>query len=47
MLTGKNLTDEIEEAKGALRQCKLQVMDMFARNEKEREEWQRCWPFDD
>ena len=27
--------------------CEPQVMDMFARNEREKDEWRRCWPFDD
>ena len=39
--------DQYEETRDALRQMKEQVINMFARDEKERTIWQERWPFDD
>lgn len=39
--------EQYEEARDALRQVKHQVIDMFARNQSDRETWQEAWPFDD
>ena len=36
-----------DEAKDALQQMKEQVIELYARNEKEKEAWQENWPFDD
>ena len=36
-----------DEAKDALQQMKEQVIDLYARNEKEKQIWQESWPFDD
>ena len=39
--------DQYEETRDALRQMKDQVIDMYARDEKEKEIWRESWPFDD
>lgn len=39
--------EQYDEAKDALRQCKEQIIDMFASTEAERAAWQDSWPFDD
>ena len=39
--------DQYEETRDALRQMKDQVIDMYARDEKEKEMWREGWPFDD
>lgn len=39
--------EQYDESKDALRQCKLQIIDMFATTEAERAAWEECWPFDD
>ena len=39
--------DQYEETRDALRQIKEQVIDMYARAEKEKEIWRAGWPFDD
>lgn len=39
--------DQYEETRDALRQIREQVIDMYARDEKEKEIWRAGWPFDD
>ena len=39
--------DQYEETRDALRQIREQVIDMYARDEKEKEIWREGWPFDD
>ena len=39
--------DQYEETRDALRQIKDQVVDMYARDEEEKEIWRKGWPFDD
>lgn len=39
--------DRYDEAKDALQQMKEQVIELYARNEKEKKAWQESWPFDD
>lgn len=39
--------EQYEETKDALRQVKEQVIEMYARDEREKELWQEHWPFDD
>ena len=38
-------TDQYEAALDALEQIKDQVIEEFASNEEEKEEWQKEWPF--
>jgi hypothetical protein len=40
-------TEQYDEAKDALRQCKEQIIDMFAKTESDRAAWEQSWPFDD
>jgi len=40
-------SEDYEEVKDALRQMKEQVIETFARDERERNIWQKEWPFDD
>lgn len=37
---------QYDEAMGALRQIKEQVISTFATNSREKEEWEKTWPFD-
>lgn len=39
-------SEQYDEAKDALRQCKEQIIDMFASTEAERAAWEESWPFD-
>ena len=39
--------EQYQEARDALRQAKHQVIDMFARDQSDRETWLEAWPFDD
>ena len=39
--------ERYDETKDALRQVKLQVIDEFAKNEQEKDAWEKAWPFDD
>lgn len=39
--------EQYDEAKDALRQCKEQIIDLFANTEAERAAWRDLWPFDD
>lgn len=40
-------SDKYEEARAALRQTREQVIDHFAKDEKDREVWREGWPFND
>lgn len=40
-------TEQYDEAKDALRQCKEQIIEMYAKTAAEREAWEEAWPFDD
>ena len=39
--------DQYEETRDALRQIREQVIDVYPRDEKEKEIWREGWPFDD
>jgi hypothetical protein len=45
--SGMVRNDQYEETRDALRQIREQVIDIYARNEKEKEIWRESWPFDD
>ncbi|SMR53071.1 unnamed protein product [Zymoseptoria tritici ST99CH_3D1] len=39
-------TERYDESKDALRQCKEQVIEEFAKTDEERKAWEDAWPFD-
>lgn len=38
--------EKYDEAKDALRQAKEFIIESFASNDREKEEWEEAWPFD-